>query len=91
MEYAEQYVDLATATVVQATIDYLEFKYKAEHATNTWERHHAIYEMALCEEFFRSERFSLFSELNGREILAQLNAMPPKMSRRGRGSNKHVW
>ena len=89
--YAEQYKELATAMVVQASIDYLEYRHKAKHATDPWERHHAEREVEKCEEFFCSERFSLFSELDGKRILAQLKIMPPKKSKRGRGSNKHVW
>jgi len=91
MSYAERYKDLAVAAVVQASIDYLEYKYKAEHATDTWEKHHAEREVIKIEEFFCSERFSLFSDLDGRKILSQLKTMPPKKSRRGRGSSKHAW
>lgn len=85
----ELYQELMTAIIIQAISDYFEYRYKAENAVDAWEKHHAEREMIKIEEFFYSERFMLYSDLDGRELLSAIKRIPPKKTKRGLGMFKH--
>lgn len=74
--HEEQYENLATAIVLQAAMDYGYYYKKLSKPDMHTSRDIAASEIRKIECFFRSQRFALMTDLNGRELLEKLQRNP---------------
>lgn len=71
-ERTELYKELAAAVIWQAAYDYKESEKKLANAKFAITATFAECDMHRIEDFFNSERFKLFSEIDGRLMLARI-------------------
>lgn len=72
----EQIQDLANAVVVQAAVDYGYYTKQLHKANRRSSVEVAQRELNRIEEFFMSDRFKMYTTLNGYEILLKLRDNP---------------
>lgn len=86
----EMYDELAKAVVMQAAMDYVTYRWKAKHAKTAQARNYAVYEVRKLEQFFYSERFLLFTDVNREDFIRAIKRIEPRPAKRGKGSNRYV-
>lgn len=67
--YLDSYEELGNAVVLQAVWDYRDARKKLSHGRKNMAAEKIIKE---CEWFFKSQYFNIFSRLDGKALLSQL-------------------
>lgn len=86
MIHREHLDELYQAIIVQAAMDYGYYMKQIQNPRRRSSIEIAQREIGLIEEFFLSERFKLFTELSGYDILERLKQNPYAACNRGKRS-----